>query len=97
MEQEQNQKKIRFSKVVVGLCLIVILIYTVWCARNYSLTGQEPQYLTTFVFTFFGMELGLLSFQKITEIKQEKKDFPLNLPSLNITEEEKEIMGGSEK
>jgi hypothetical protein len=58
-------KKGIFSRVLIALCILIIIIYTVVITINFLMTGQEPSTTTISVYAFFGSELGFLAAKRI--------------------------------
>lgn len=70
--QSTDKKKCKFSKIIVVLCIVFIMIYTVvQVILSYLLGAEISPTLTTCVYAFFGTELASTAVIKILD-----KDYP---------------------
>lgn len=76
-------KKIKFSKRIIIMMLIFLLLFTIACLVVNATTGNEPSTLITAVFAFCSVEGGIMGFIRIFK-KETKKEIE------EETEEEKE-------
>lgn len=66
----EKRKPLRFSKVVIALVLITVVIFTIAMTVIYCTMGGTPDTLITAFFAFAGGEAGVLGFLKWVERKQ---------------------------
>lgn len=66
----EKRKSIRFSKVVIALVLITVVIFTIAMTVIYCTMGGTPDTLITAFFAFAGGEAGVLGLLKWVERKQ---------------------------
>lgn len=68
-EQVAKQEKPRYSKVIVGLCLVTVIAYTVACF--FYLWNGKPlnDTLTVLFFGCFGLEFASLAFIRGRELR----------------------------
>lgn len=59
-----------FSKKVVKLMLVFLLIYSISCLAIFAVKGSSPDTLTTCIFAFCGAEGGILGFIKVFKVKK---------------------------
>ena len=55
----------RFSKLIVLICIVSIIVYTGAALFAFMTVGAEPEALTYSVYGFFGTELCMLVVTKI--------------------------------
>lgn len=63
----------RFSKVVVLICIISIIVYTAAALIAFIMVGAEPESLTYAVYGFFGTELCMLVVNRIFGESDDKR------------------------
>lgn len=66
-------KKVKFSKKLIVLICIFLLIFISIMAYLFYKTGNEPATLITCVFAFCGIEGGILGWIKTSEEKLKSK------------------------
>ena len=73
-ETTTESKKVRFSKVVVVLVLLSVVVFTVAMTAVYLKTGGIPDTLVTSFFAFAGGEAGVLGLIRFAQSKYEGSD-----------------------
>lgn len=70
-----KKKSIKFSKKIVTLCIVFIILYTiVQTYLSYKLSIELSPTLTTCVYAFFGTELAAVALVRIFEKQDESVD-----------------------
>lgn len=62
---EKRFNKLRFASVIVIFSVVAISLYTILDVIIFLKTGSELEYITPYVFSFFGGELVLLAAKRI--------------------------------
>lgn len=66
--------RVRYSKIVLTIMLLFLLVYTIYNTYKFYTIGVEPSTLTTCVYSFCGAEGGFLTWLKTVERKNNGKD-----------------------
>jgi flagellar basal body-associated protein FliL len=71
-----EKQRIKFSKRLLIVMLIFLIVFTAMCLFINYKTGYEPSTLITAVFSFCSIEGGIMGFIKVFEPKEseEKKN-----------------------
>lgn len=71
MSKKKKKKKGLYSKVLVALVIIQVLLYTyINMYLSYKVSIEISPTLTTCFFAFFGLEAGILGMIKTTKTKK---------------------------
>lgn len=80
-----------FSKIIVAICILFIMAYTIGSMYMFFRMGSEMTVLTPLVYAFFGTELCMLLVKtllsKKMENKQENKEQP-KIPTNPVIDDE---------
>ena len=64
--------KNNFMKLVLVVAFVQITIYTIWQMVVFTVTGNEASTLTQWLFTLWGIEIGLLMLKRLLDDKRDK-------------------------
>lgn len=67
-----NKMKNNFMKLVLVVAFVQITLYTVWQMVVFTMTGNEASTLTQWLFTLWGIEIGLLMLKRLLDDKRDK-------------------------
>lgn len=68
-KRTQKKKRIKFSKIIVSLVLLSVLVFTVTMVAVFVRSGSVPDSLVTAFFAFAGGEAGVLGLIRYGDAK----------------------------